>query len=204
MTVGINAAARAKIEKVGPVLLSMTDSQIEADVRSASSHLRRDVLHMATSGKYELFYAPFDWVNDSAEVVIVGVAPGLQQAAESLVALRHALASGKSLDDAARAAKRAASFKGVMRTLGARLMDHFGLHTVFGLTTTLDLFGTSASLAYYTSVIRYPVTKDGKNYSGDSRLMDRPMLRSIVDEHLPQEIIPAGSSRTAIMCSLDW
>jgi hypothetical protein len=190
----ITGAARSKIEEIGPILLSMSDSQIKVDVRNASSDLRRNVLHLATSGRFEAFYAPFDWVNDKAEVVIVGVVPGLQQAAESLLALRSALASGKSPEDAARAVKDAASFKGAMRTLGARLMDHFELHRLFGLPTTRDLFGAAAGRAHYTSAIRYPVTKDGRNYSGDVHLMERPMLRSIVDAHLPRELgsLPAA------------
>lgn len=70
--VSIAAAAIAKIEEIRPVLLAMTESQIEADVRDASSGLRR-ALHLAASGRFEAFYAPLDWVNDEAKVIIVGV-----------------------------------------------------------------------------------------------------------------------------------
>jgi hypothetical protein len=118
--VSITGAGRAKVTEVGLTLLSMTDNQIEIDIRDASSHLRRKVLHLATSGAFEAFYAPMDWVNGDAKVIIVGVTPGLQQATESLVALRRALASGKSAENAAQAAKQSASFKGTMRTLAAR------------------------------------------------------------------------------------
>jgi hypothetical protein len=103
---------------------------------------------------------PLDWVNDEAKVIIVGVAPGLQQATKALVTLRCALASGKPLQEATRTAKDAASFKGAMRTLGARLMDHFRLNAVFGVSTCLDLFGVAKALAHYTSTIRYPIVKD--------------------------------------------
>jgi hypothetical protein len=186
--VSISEAAVAKIRKIGPVLVSMTEPQIDADVRNPLSQLRRNVLLLRAAGEYESFYAPFDWVNDQADVVIVGVTPGLQQASEALISLRRALAAGSSVVDAARAAKQAASFKGTMRTLGARLMDHFDLHLVFNLTSTLELFGIAANRAHYTSVIRYPVTKKGKNYSGDARLLNIELLRSIVDEHLASEL----------------
>jgi hypothetical protein len=64
--VSIAAAAIAKIEEIRPVLLAMTESQIEADVRDASSGLRL-ALHLAASGRFEAFYAPLDWVNDESE-----------------------------------------------------------------------------------------------------------------------------------------
>jgi hypothetical protein len=185
--VSIAPAASVKIEEIAPVLLAMTESQIEAEVRDASSGLRR-ALRLAVSGRFETFYAPLDWVNDEAKVIIVGVTPGLQQATKALVTLRCALVSAKPLEEAARTAKDAASFKGTMRTLGARLMDHFRLNAVFGVSTCLDLFGVAKALAHYTSTIRYPIMKDGKNYSGDAGLMDRPLLRKIIEEHLPQEL----------------
>jgi dsRNA-specific ribonuclease len=46
----------------------------------------------------------------------------------ALLRFRAALVGEASLDDAAQRAKSAASFKGCMRTLGARPMDHFDLH----------------------------------------------------------------------------
>lgn len=160
--VSIDASAIAKIEEIRRALLAMTESQIEAEVRDASSGLRR-ALRLAAAGRFEAFYTPLDWINDRAKVIIVGVTPGLQQATEALVTLRSALASGRSLEEAARTAKDAASFKGTMRTLGARLMDHFRLNAVFGVSTCLDLFGAAKGLAHYTSTIRYPIMRDGKN-----------------------------------------
>jgi hypothetical protein len=53
---------------------------------------------------------------------------GLQRKWFALLRFRAALAGEASLDEAAQRAKSAASFKGGMRTLGARLMDHFDLH----------------------------------------------------------------------------
>ena len=52
----------------------------------------------------------------------------LQRKWFALLRFRAALAGEASLDEAAQRAKSAASFKGGMRTLGARLMDHFDLH----------------------------------------------------------------------------
>lgn len=127
-------------------------------------------------------------MNEDADVVIVGVTPGKQQAVDALKVLRRELLAGKSLDEAACLAKESASFKGGMRTLGARLMDHFDLHTLFGLASTLDLFGSARTRAHYTSALRYPILKRLDNYSGDRRLLSRPLLRRMVKEHLAEEM----------------
>ena len=161
----------ARIEDLEPVLLAIGEKEIEADVKNPKSALRKYVC-LERSGAFEAWYAPFDWINDSADVVIVGVTPGLQQGLESLLALRSAFLAGQNSLQAAEAAKQAASFKGTMRTLGARLMDHFGLHELFGLQTTLDLFGSDKHRAHYTSAVRYPIFENGKNYSGDGQNPD--------------------------------
>jgi hypothetical protein len=75
-----------------------------------------------------------------------------------------------------------------MRTLGVRLMDHFGLHQLFDLTSTLDLFGGAAHRAHYTSVLRYPVLKKSGNYAGDSRIATRPFMRLIIEVTLADEL----------------
>lgn len=113
-------------------------------------------------------------LNDKADIVIIGVTPGKQPALEALLSFRMALTGGASLDEAAQRAKNAASFKGGMR-LDAWLMDHFGLHRLFGLTSTLDLFGSAAHRAHYTSVLRYPVLKRFGNYAGDSRVIEETL-----------------------------
>ncbi|BBC02376.1 MULTISPECIES: hypothetical protein [Bradyrhizobium] len=59
--------------------------------------------------------------------------------------------------------------------LDAWLMDHFGLHRLFGLTSTLDLFGSAAHRAHYTSVLRYPVLKRFGNYAGASRVIEETL-----------------------------
>jgi hypothetical protein len=150
--------SHALIQRLRPVIESASALlHIESEKYSS---LRDETLALAHEGSFRAFYAPFDWVNEDADVVIVGVTPGRQQALEALLALRDALRRGHSIDEAMCRAKSAASFKGGMRTLGARLMDHFNLHKIFGLNSSIDLFGGAAARAHYTSVLRYPVLKD--------------------------------------------
>ena len=186
---GLTASARAHLDRFAPAILAASEIEIDTDIANTGlSRLRDELLSLGRERDYSAFYAPFDWVNERADVVIVGVTPGRQQAAEALKVLRRALLAGSSPDEAAQLAKESASFKGGMRSLGARLMDHFGLHELFRLSSTLDLFGVAQCRAHYTSVLRYPVLKGLKDYSGDRRLMRRPFLCRMVDEYLAEEL----------------
>lgn len=150
----LSPASRALLERMNPIIARATEDDIRRAVASDSpSALRDDALGLVQQGDYSAFFAPLDWINDKADIVIVGVTPGKQQALEALLSFRAALSGGASLDEAAQRAKNAASFKGGMRSLGARLMDHFGLHRLFGLASTLDLFAGAAHRAHYTSVL---------------------------------------------------
>lgn len=170
-------------------MLAVSEAELDSAVQSSQpSRLRDESLSLGQEGDYSTFYAPFDWINEDADVVIVGVTPGKQQAADALKVLRRELLAGKSPDEAARLAKESASSKGGMRTLGARLMDHFDLHRLFGLSSTLDSLGSARDRAHYTSALRYPVLKGLDNYSGDRRLLSRPLLRRMVEEYLAEEM----------------
>ena len=72
--------------------------------------------------RHASFYAPFDWINEQADILLIGITPGMQQAEAALLALQSQLAKGATVEAAARAAKNVASFKGEMREIGARLI----------------------------------------------------------------------------------
>ena len=117
-------------------------------------------------GDWATYYAPFDHINTTARVVLVGITPGLQQAGNALAALQSALRRGESEASALETAKKFASFSGPMRPNLIALLDSVGLPAVLGIATTAELFGDRSSLVHYTSALRYPVTFKGNNYSG--------------------------------------
>lgn len=185
----LSANSRALLERMRPTIENASPDEIARAVNANELSSWRDgPLALAHDGSFRAFFAPLDWINDAADIIIVGVTPGKQQALEALLTFRNTLKEGCSIEDAARRAKAAASFKGGMRTLGARLMDHFGLHKVFGLETTLDLFGRAAARAHYTSALRYPVIKKFQNYSGDRRVAKLPFMKRMIETHLAEEI----------------
>ena len=75
-----------------------------------------------------LNYAPFEHIQHSAKVVIVGITPGEQQARNALLEARRQLIAGASQAMALSKAKVFASFSGPMRANLVAMLDHVGLH----------------------------------------------------------------------------
>lgn len=155
----------------------------------------------------EMIYAPFDHVNNRAQLAIVGITPGRQQASNALRSARDALRRGASLESAAAEAKVYASFSGPMRSNLVRLLDHIGAAGLFGLQSTSDLWAERSELAHFTSALRYPVFVNGENYSGQPNMISTPGMRSWLEEFAGQElarlkdamIVPLGPKVAAAM-----
>jgi hypothetical protein len=146
------------------------------------------------------YYAPFDYLNRDARVVLVGVTPGPTQMRGSYEVVRDALRAGSSEEDALRAVKAHASFKGMRRDL-ARWLDELGLAAPLGLRSCSELFEDShRALLHTTSAVRYPVfvrRRNGSlgNYSGSSpQLLAHPWLRGMVETTLADELSALGSA----------
>ncbi len=118
------------------------------------------------SRSIQIAYAPFDHVVPSARIVIVGLTPGRQQMRNALLEARRLLRSGASPEQVMSGAKVFASFSGPMRANLINMLDFIGVSQTLAISSTASLWGTDASLAHFTSALRYPVFVDGKNYSG--------------------------------------
>jgi hypothetical protein len=151
------------------------------------------------SEPFTVTYAPFDYINTNARVVLVGITPGKQQAVNALLEALRQLVAGRDVDAAARSAKQAASFSGPMRKTLVDLLDHVGLNRLLRLTSCAELFARDADLVHYTSALRYPVYVNGSNYSGDAKMTAHPVLRRYVATCLRAE---ARAIRDAIWIPL--
>ena len=185
----------------------------DAILAAGEHHLRADPtlggkLALSSSDSLVATYAPFEHINRSAKIVILGITPGRRQASDALVAARRALMAGKSNEEASAIAKGVASFAGRMRTNITQMMDHIGLHQSLGLTSTMDLFGPRSDLVHYTSCLRYPVLRDGADYDGSSPSMVRSrFLSSIWRDTLAEEVamipgalwVPLGGKVEAVV-----
>src|ERR1700749_3312913 len=88
---------------------------------SSDEELKRDPtlggkLSIFAENRLSIFYAPFEWVQPNARVIIAGITPGMQQASDALIEAWRQIKSGKETNDVLRAAKVYASFSGPMRS----------------------------------------------------------------------------------------
>lgn len=157
-----------------------------ADLVSLSTF--QEQLALAEEGGLRVCYAPFDFVNRSAKVVLVGLTPGAQQAVNALRSVKEVMASGLSDDEVLQQAKRQGSFSGPMRNNLVAMLDAIGLNRKLGLATTASLFGDNVNLVHFTSVLKYPVFLNGENYSGSPDLLTTPFLKRWVDDYFLPEV----------------
>ncbi|MDB4348261.1 hypothetical protein OAA46_01265 [bacterium] len=147
-----------------------------------------DTLRISTApGGLSTWYAPFEHINREARIVLCGITPGLNQADTALATARDALARGESVETAQLQAKATGSFAGVMRTNLAAMLDYVKVNRVLEIDSCSELFGLRADLVHHTSALRYPVLKDGENYSGDSRMIRNPYLWDQILEGISEE-----------------
>ncbi|WP_066016942.1 hypothetical protein [Endozoicomonas atrinae] len=145
-------------------------------------------LKIFDDGKLSSYYAPFDYINKDARIVICGITPGLQQAVLALQEASRKLKAGCSVVETKLAAKETASFGGPMRANLIRMLDYISLPEKLGIKSASDLFGDRKDLVHYTSALRYPVFVRGKNYSGTPSMLKTAVLKQMVDDCLAHEV----------------
>lgn len=139
-------------------------------------------------GDLSVYYAPFEYVETRAKIVIVGITPGAQQMANALRACRDAMTAKLPWTEIAKEAKTAASFSGAMRRNLINLLDHFDIPALAGVDSAETLFESGPSAAHLTSALRYPVFRGGENYNGTPDLLRQPILRRYFETCFADEV----------------
>lgn len=168
-------------------------------------------LGLFDDGEIAMFYAPFDHVETTARLAIVGVTPGPTQAIAAIKCARERLKRGHEQLAVQRAATREASFKG-MRTVLAAWFEAIGLTDRLGLGAGDELFARGpAGLLHTTSAVRYPTFRRtvegwrGWNGYGIGPLEHRT-LKAMIERALGPElralqdavIVPLGKANEAV------
>ncbi len=135
-----------------------------------------DPLLMEREGELAVYYAPFDYVNTGARVVLVGITPGIQQATNAARSLHDCLQQGLDLPEALRTAKHVGAFSGPMRNNLINLLDSIGLNRKLGLASSAMLWNGNGALFHTTSMLRYPVLLEGRNYNGAPAVQSSSLL----------------------------
>ena len=141
----------------------------------------------------EIYYAPFDYFNPKAKIMIVGITPGLQQMLQSFQVIND----NKSLKEV----KDLSSFKGSMRTTLIKYLDELKVNKKLKIKSCESLFNKDSKYLHTTSLVKYPVFDKGKNYSG-SNILKKKMLVEFIEKNFLQElktlkksiIIPLGNT----------
>ena len=171
-------------------------------IESASFNLTQphlqDELLIEESGDLSVYYAPFDYINLEAKIVICGITPGFQQAILALSEASRQLKLGATFEEAMLAAKNTASFGGPMRSNLIRLLDFIGVPGKLDIDSSSEMFGSKANLVHYTSALRYPVFKSGANYSGVPSMISYQLLRRQIETFLVPELAAFSKSTVFI------
>lgn len=158
-------------DRFSPLIRSLSAAELNG-APSLNAKLR-----LTQADKVEVCYAPLEYVNRDARVVIVGITPGRTQWLNALKEVRQQLDCGANAQQALKAAKQSASFSGAMRPNLVSLLDRVGLNRWLKLHSCEELFGSAFHLVQTASVLRNPVFVGGENYNGTPNMTRHPLLR---------------------------
>ena len=144
-------------------------------------------------GNIKVYYAPFDYINSKAKIMIVGITPGFQQMQQSFEVINE----GKSLKEV----KDLSSFKGSMRTTLIKYLDELKVNKTIKIKSCESLFDKNSKYLHTTSLVKYPVFDKGKNYAG-ANILKKKILLDFIEKNFLQElktlkksiIIPLGNT----------
>ncbi|MGH0003542.1 hypothetical protein ACQU0X_25990 [Pseudovibrio ascidiaceicola] len=142
---------------------------------------------MASRGMLSVCYAPFDYIERAAKIVLVGITPGLLQANTALAAASSAMNSGADLKNSLKIAKNTASFSGAMRKNLVAMLDSIELAQLLAVQSSRELFENHSTGVHFTSALRYPVFKSLKDYNGMPNMLGEQLLAKMVQTHLARE-----------------
>ena len=167
--------------------------QIKSLKKISKSTITNNKFLVNKEGNIEIYYAPFDYVNLKAKIMIVGITPGLQQMLQSFEVINE----GKSLKEV----KDLSSFKGSMRTTLVKYLDELKVNKTLKIKSCESLFNKDNKYLHTTSLVKYPVFNKGKNYSG-ANILKKKILLDFIEKNFLKElktlkkaiIIPLGNT----------
>lgn len=183
-------------------ILSLPIDYQDEDIRSETFLLDKD-----EKKSLEIYYAPFEYVNEAAKVMIVGITPGMHQMKRSFSTILDPKNKDLSDDQLLHQVKKNSSFEGPMRKYLIQMLDELGLHSYLDIASTSELFGKASHLVQTASLIRYPVFYKGKNYSGSTpKMLKNELLKKHIMDSFTNElvslqnplIIPLGVNVTGV------
>lgn len=173
--------------------------------------LRGPQFRLQAEASVEVFYTPFDHVNEQARVTLIGITPGWHQMRAAYETARDLLKQDVPDEQVLAMTSDSAGFSGPMRTNLVTMLDGIGVADCLGIASSAALFAEHADLRHGTSAIRYAAFVNGQNYTGSRPpLLSLPLFRNYVLDVLADElgqvpdsiVIPLGRSVEAAITLL--
>jgi hypothetical protein len=153
--------------------------QIRSLKKINKSNITNNKFLVKKEGNVKVYYAPFDYINPKAKIMIVGITPGFQQMLQSFQVIN----AGKSLKEV----KDLSSFKGSMRTTLIKYLDELKVNKKLKIKSCESLFNKNSRYLHTTSLVKYPVFNKGKNYSG-ANILKKKILMEFIEKNFLKEI----------------
>lgn len=171
---GITAYSKFEIFKENILLLP----QPFHDNDILSEHF---LLEKAVEKDISIYYAPVEYINENATVLIVGITPGFRQMKKAYSAIlsksNHLADNEKVLHQA----KMMSSYEGPMRKNLINMLNELGLPKYLGISSANELFGSENHFIHTTGLLPYPVFYKGKNFTGSTpNILKTEVLRKYV------------------------
>jgi hypothetical protein len=176
----------------------------------AKNELLTSDFNLFDNGDLKIYYAPVDYVNSEAKVIIVGITPGWTQMQKSFNVVKVVLSQGGSWEAALREVKKEASFAGTMRINLIDMLDGIGLNEKLSISSCSELYAAKNTWIHSTSFLKYPVFYREQNYRGSLPSPLSPPLWNFVENYFIEEInqfqnaliIPLGQSVKSVISKL--
>ena len=177
-------------------LLKLGEGVLQRDLKDISELQLYPLSGKSDEHGIRIIWAPFDTINSSARLAIIGVTPGPTQALLSYRAARRAVGDGSDIQASLEQAKTASSFRGdVMEPNLKSLLEHSGVAERAGIDDIDLLWTEEAHKVHFTSTIRYPTFINSKLFNNQIDTLAHAELRRYVDTYLVEELrsLPADA-----------
>ncbi len=163
-------------------------------------------------GKLKIYYAPHnEFINTEAQILIIGITPGWTQTQIAFKTANEGLKKNIDNLDILKKCKYNSRFSGSMRNNLITMLDEIGLNRKLNISSCSEMFNEESSILHTTSLIKYPVFINGKNYTGHNPdILKNEILFKYVQNYFINElkelknplIIPLGKAVEEVLVYL--
>lgn len=187
--------------------------KLSKDQPLTKKELLVDPFLVEKEGDLNMYYAPHnEYINHRAKIIIVGITPGWNQMKTAFEKFLESVEQHQNTEQLLKEVKKAASFSGSMRSNLIGMLDEIGVHKALHINSSASLFAEKRNLLHTTSIIKYPVFFQGKNYTGHRpSIHQSPLLSKYAFEIFPEElnqiqppalVIPLGNTVEKVLRQL--